>query len=393
VKIIIFEYATGGGYIGGTIPPDIVAEGYSMLKTVIEDFQNRGDTVTTLIDSRLNKLISHLNPNELIEISKEGHLEKELDIISGESEYSLIIAPETDRILSRFVNIAGQNTISLNSDPDSIELISDKLNLLSILNNNNLPTPNTQILSTNDTRKEIIEKISTVTYPIIIKPINGIGCEYLNIINNEAQFNQKLNEILDNYREKRFLIQDYIAGLPVSVSLLTNGLTANPISLNLQKIILESPGKTSRYLGGIVPIQHILKENAFRIASQAVELFSGLKGYIGIDMVLSPRGPIILEINPRLTLSYVGIKKASDANLAEIMVNIAERSESYSSVEYNNVVVFQKVNHNNSINSDKFEVVYPGAMNYEENPSYALIASKCNNESQAMQLFSQISNY
>lgn len=44
----------------------------------------------------------------------------------------------------------------------------------------------------------------------------------------------------------------------------------------------------------------------------------------GVDMVLGDEGDFAIEINPRLTTSYVGLRSATDVNLAEAMVRIAE---------------------------------------------------------------------
>lgn len=392
MKIIIFEYATGGGFIERSIPPDIISEGFSMLKTAIEDFQKRGHIVSTLIDSRLNKLTPYLNSDRILEISKKSNLKSDIEYLAKESDYSLIIAPETNSILSSLVNTVGKYTVSLNSKSSSVELVSNKFKLYNILNNHNLPTPKTQILPIDYTKKRINNRKIAITFPLIVKPAVGIGCENLNIIQNENQFNKKLDEILDLNPLRNFLIQDYIIGLPVSVSLLTNGLIAYPISLNLQKIKIETPGRSSRFLGGIVPIRHSMKKTAFMVAKKAVELFSGLRGYVGVDMILSQRGPIILEINPRLTLSYIGINKALKENLSECIIKICESSDPYNSIEFNKVILFQKVSYNFNINIEKFELVFPGLMLDIENPSYPLILVKCNNESEAMQLSSKLSN-
>jgi predicted ATP-grasp superfamily ATP-dependent carboligase len=45
-----------------------------------------------------------------------------------------------------------------------------------------------------------------------------------------------------------------------------------------------------------------------------------LAGYVGFDVVVpfdSPRQPLIVEINPRLTTSYLGYRALADDNLAE----------------------------------------------------------------------------
>jgi predicted ATP-grasp superfamily ATP-dependent carboligase len=51
-------------------------------------------------------------------------------------------------------------------------------------------------------------------------------------------------------------------------------------------------------------------------------------GFIGIDMVLGhdPDGRVdsVIEINPRLTTSYVGLRVASRTNLAQALLDVAD---------------------------------------------------------------------
>jgi hypothetical protein len=47
----------------------------------------------------------------------------------------------------------------------------------------------------------------------------------------------------------------------------------------------------------------------------------GLRGYIGFDLICTANGPLLVEINPRLTTSYIGYRELATANLAEWIVN------------------------------------------------------------------------
>ena len=51
-------------------------------------------------------------------------------------------------------------------------------------------------------------------------------------------------------------------------------------------------------------------------------------GYVGVDLVLGDNadgnGDRVIEINPRLTTSYVGLRAAAQANLAAAMLAAAE---------------------------------------------------------------------
>jgi predicted ATP-grasp superfamily ATP-dependent carboligase len=61
---------------------------------------------------------------------------------------------------------------------------------------------------------------------------------------------------------------------------------------------------------------------------RAVAVLPPAIGYVGIDLILGrdPGGAedAVIEVNPRLTTSYVGLRAAAKSNLAQVMWNIAK---------------------------------------------------------------------
>ena len=82
-----------------------------------------------------------------------------------------------------------------------------------------------------------------------------------------------------------------------------------------------------RYQGGSLPLPPALADRATRIAVRAVDVVEGLQGYVGVDVVLGPSADggddSVIEINPRLTTSYVGLRALARFNLAEAMLAVA----------------------------------------------------------------------
>jgi predicted ATP-grasp superfamily ATP-dependent carboligase len=58
----------------------------------------------------------------------------------------------------------------------------------------------------------------------------------------------------------------------------------------------------------------------------AVRAVPGLLGYVGVDVVLGEAadggGDAVIEINPRLTTSYVGLRRLARFNLAEAVLAV-----------------------------------------------------------------------
>jgi predicted ATP-grasp superfamily ATP-dependent carboligase len=46
-----------------------------------------------------------------------------------------------------------------------------------------------------------------------------------------------------------------------------------------------------------------------------------LRGFVGIDVVWHPqRGPVVIEVNPRLTVAYAGLSAARGAGLTRALL-------------------------------------------------------------------------
>jgi hypothetical protein len=80
-----------------------------------------------------------------------------------------------------------------------------------------------------------------------------------------------------------------------------------------------------RYLGGRLPLPAPLANRAIALAERAVRTVPGLLGYVGVDLVLveKPEGDRVIEINPRLTTSYLGLRRLVRGNLASALWRIA----------------------------------------------------------------------
>jgi predicted ATP-grasp superfamily ATP-dependent carboligase len=70
-----------------------------------------------------------------------------------------------------------------------------------------------------------------------------------------------------------------------------------------------------------------LAERTVRLGEAAIAWLPNPCGYIGIDLILGDAADgsndYVIEINPRLTTSYIGLRALAQDNLAQAMVRIA----------------------------------------------------------------------
>ncbi|MFQ6095918.1 MAG: ATP-grasp domain-containing protein [Candidatus Bathyarchaeia archaeon] len=321
MKILVYEHITGGGCTGEEIQPSILSEGYAMLRALILDLKAIGCNVVTFIDSRLKEFSPPLLADDEISISSQSVLHKLLKRYSEEVDCVFVIAPESDQTLRGLVEIVESGGASLNCQVDGIERASNKMEVYKTLDRIGLRVPETMQVDIHEDIKEIKRVARELGFPLVFKPVVGVGSSGLSVINVESQIPMAVDKMRREIERGSFIVQRLIDGVAASVSLISTGDEVSPLTLNRQIVTLSPPFSESRYEGGIVPLRHKLEEEALMTAQISVKSLGGLKGYVGVDMVLSSNGPVVVDVNPRLTTSYVGLRRVVNINPAQAIID------------------------------------------------------------------------
>ncbi len=158
---------------------------------------------------------------------------------------------------------------------------------------------------------------SFVTYPCVLKPRHGAGSQATFLVRDQAELEAALNQAGAEGVADEFVLQPFVPGRPASVAFLLGpgGRRVLPAAWQF----LSGDGRF-HYLGGELPLPPDLNERAQRLAAQCMEPVSGLRGYVGVDLILGDAadgsGDRAIEINPRLTTSYAGLRALARFNLA-----------------------------------------------------------------------------
>jgi hypothetical protein len=107
--------------------------------------------------------------------------------------------------------------------------------------------------------------------------------------------------------------------------------------------VIETPEACSSYSGGSVPFAHPLKAEAFEAAEKLVKAVQGLRGYVGVDFVLTEEAAVAVEVNPRLTTSYVGLRRVVNFNPAQAIIDAVLNRKLPIQVESRGYAYFSKV--------------------------------------------------
>ncbi len=355
--IFIFEFIAGGGFNKEEIPSSLFCEGFGMLKSIISDFKALNFNVRTLLDHRITFLSHFLQADKIINVNSDDHYLNFFKGLVRECKYCFIIAPEFSNILYNLTKIVKDNKkILLSIDLEGIELATSKILTHEFFKSNEIKTPRTFLIPFKKQVLDIefiIKKFKNFNCPIIIKPDDGIGAESIYYFETEDQisaFFQEKNDQIDFKR--RYILQEFIEGEDLSISLIgtkinENKQAENPIiiGINYQNIFIKDLKKGSEYLGGITPIplvnyEVIIDELESDIKKIHLPKFNG---YFGVDFIRKDDKTIyFIEINPRLTTSYIGIRKVINVNPAKLILESKLNNLKSKAIEFENYSVFSR---------------------------------------------------
>ncbi|MGD6935041.1 MAG: ATP-grasp domain-containing protein [Candidatus Bathyarchaeia archaeon] len=342
MNILVYEHACGGCFAEGAVSPGILAEGFGMLRSCVSNLKAAGHEVTIILDEGLARLNPPLEADCVIPIFSFKEAQQAILKACANIDAAYIIAPETGGTLHALVEFIEQNGVPLlNSRSNAIRTVSDKSALYKTLKANKLKTPKTVRVNVAQYVKEAI--MSKFDFPVVFKPVDGVGCSGLSIVKDASQVDDAIEKIDSELASDVFIVQEYIEGEAVSVSLLCTGTKTLPVSLNKQNVTLSAPNEVSCYVGGAVPFEHEMKNKAFKTAEKVVTCFSGLKGYVGVDLILTEKGPVVVDVNPRLTTSFIGLSRVTSFNLGDAISNAALKNDLPSKPALSGYACFSKI--------------------------------------------------
>lgn len=293
-----------------------------MLTSIIADFLAIvGCHVVTTLDCRVAESLSlPLSPSltTIVVDSSSDELRAFLRECA-DADATLVIAPETDNVLQQRVqSVLDIDCFSLNCSPAAIELCGDKLNLAAHLARYGIATIPTRLLHDDESPWKIVEGDS------VVKPRDGAGSWLTALIrkDDEPKWQLVRKDFIAEGALDRAIVQPWIPGTPLSVGCLCTSSGRIEMLPTARQHLTEL---SFQYQGGSLPVR--LEQSTTTaiemLVQSACRSINGLRGYIGIDLLLpdqSPSAPVLVEINPRLTTSYVGYRKLCQNNLAVKML-------------------------------------------------------------------------
>lgn len=309
MRIFVYEFITGGGLIGQSLPQSLAQEGDLMLHALLEDLAQLPDIEMSVCrDARLP--LPPLGGNiRVLPVSEESGMVECFNAEMRRADAVWPIAPETGALLEnlcRRVQAAGKQLLT--SPAEAVRIGGDKLRTYELLRQHAIPAVASCRLP---------GVLPAASSHWVVKARDGAGCADSMIVANNGAY-QRVKATLNN--PDNFILQPLTSGKPISLSCLFKHGEAALLSYNLQQIAIC--GAHFELHGCLVnapcPDWELYRQFAQRVAQALPELW----GYAGLDMLETPDGPLVMEINPRLTTSYAGLRQALQSNIAQRILDL-----------------------------------------------------------------------
>jgi predicted ATP-grasp superfamily ATP-dependent carboligase len=306
MRVFVFEYVSGGGCADHGMLAGLLAEGDMMLAAAVCDLlEIQGVEVIICRDCRLGIPALPIRV-EWVDDDWEAAWRSCLQL----ADAVLPIAPETGGILERLcrdVEAAGRTL--LNSGPEAVALAASKQATLERLAAEGVPVVSSW-------RADRLPPLDLAT--LVVKPDMGVGCQDVCVVSDE----RALGDLLARKANPGdWLVQPYVPGQAASLSLMVGDDYLCLLGCNLQRIAQVDDG--FMLLGCVVNGLYGPSAELFRLAEGVCRAIPGLWGYVGVDLVIGEEGPVVLEVNPRLTTSYIGLSQSIGHNVAGLLLRLA----------------------------------------------------------------------
>ncbi len=304
MKVFVFEYVTGGGCADTTLPAFLTDADLMWRAMMLDLTAIPGVEVISLRDDRLDQPAI---AGARIVATRAATYGEDFRLCLAASDAAWIVAPETGGVLerlSRTVQLAGKRLLS--SRPEGARIAASKSATARHLAGYGIAT-----VPTYSSPYLIVED-----GPVVMKPDDGAGCLDTRVFDNleAAEVWTLLHPAEDR------LFQPYVAGQPRSLSLLCCDGRAQLLSVNRQHVSLE--GGCLAFHGVSVDDLSDTDGCYAELAERIAAAMPGLWGHVGVDFIESAAGPLVLEVNPRLTVSYAGLRAALGLNPAQCLLDL-----------------------------------------------------------------------
>jgi predicted ATP-grasp superfamily ATP-dependent carboligase len=296
LKVFAFDYATAGGPMTRRLPQSFMRQGDMLLQALRADLQALPDVELTTMPSPQDDLQTQPPFSERFEACMQA------------ADAVWPLASESEGLLERLSReILRGKRILLGSAPGAVRVAASKLKVARALSGGGVP-----VAATYSPHAALPDEHGAW----VVKPDDGAGCFNIRLFSDRAA---ALAWIRADAAE-RYVLQPFIAGRLGSLSLLCCDGAARVLSCNLERVAMRN--NRFHFLGSTVNGLADHDGALDRLAQQVAAAIPSLWGYVGVDFVVTDRGAVVLDVNPRLTAAYAGLHASIGRNPAGLVIEL-----------------------------------------------------------------------
>jgi len=336
MRICILEYVCGVGLdaVESEQLEFLIPEGFAMLRALIEDLSHQGHEVSTVLNPVARDMWDSYPDVERVSIltsEETPSWRNAWQRVALDSERTMLIAPEIGGLLSESVQeLRGFHVDVWNGTRDWIDLVSDKYRLAQFLGGS-VSHPRTWVAgefpaSDSAVAQDMLgSRVQWKSDGWVLKRRDGAGCADMRWFPDLSSLRSTIANTIPVEHRNVWIVQPWIVGHHRSMAILCESSDHFQIvGVSTQEILNES---AVTYHGG--QIESDIDDRLSAWVSEWFGSMAGARGWIGIDFLLpvpsaedGDDSPLLIEINPRLTTSYLGYRQPFGSRLAEGVLGI-----------------------------------------------------------------------
>ena len=306
MRIFVYEWTA----CARDAPACLRREGWAMLGAILEDFHRSGQVETVTL---AHQQFPHDPPGLVRRVGGPAEEEQQFCDLARKADATLVIAPETSAILQvRCAWVEREGGRLLGPGAQARALTTSKRQLAALWQAGGIPTPRP------------LDRGTPHQFPLVVKPDDGAGSQATFVVADAAQLTKAFEQAALEGQSENLITQPFVPGQAASVAFLMGPKTCVALVPAAQHL---SADNRLRYLGGSLPLGPGLAKRAVDLGRRAVHSCPGLCGYVGVDLVLGGADDgsqdFAIEINARVTTSYIGLRRLTHDNLALALLRVA----------------------------------------------------------------------
>lgn len=300
LKVFAFDYVLEGGPTMRTLPHAFTQQGAMLFEALLADLGALPDVEVCTMST----LGAH-RPGDRLAAQSFG--ERFAACVQA-ADAVWPLAPEAEGLLENLSrDILRGKRILLGSAPGAVRVAASKLKVARALADGGVATVPTY-------RPHAALPEGEGAW--VVKPEDGAGCLDTRLFGDRASALAWIR----TSAAQGYVLQPFIAGKLGSLSLLCCDGAARLLARNLERVAVRD--NRFYFLGSTVNGLNDADGALERLAQQVAAALPTLWGYVGVDIILSERGAVVLDVNPRLTAAYAGLRTSIGCNPAGLVIDL-----------------------------------------------------------------------